>query len=405
MNVAEATALAIKTHRYGHLVEAESLYNCILQVLPLHAPAVHGLGRLLHQRGRREQALSLMQASVELEPGNAAYWNAFGEMLQCHNRSEDAGAAFRQAIALQPNFVKALCNLGNVLSQQGQLAEAVEYYCQAIVADPQRSKSRAMLAMGYSALGRIEEAAAVYRQWLEDEPENPIAAHLYAACAGGGIPERASDHYVETTFDEFAATFDEQLLGRLSYRVPRLVEIALEKAIPLSNRQRALDAGCGTGLCGPVIRSCVAHLAGVDLSSNMLSMAQQRGVYDELIRAELTDYLVQNSAMFDLIVMADTLIYFGSLEKVFAAASQALRRGGIFIFTVENAGLLLSARDYVLNFHGRYGHDHDYIRATLMACGLAVSAVVVSPLRLELGKPVEGTVFTAIKSEGWQVAG
>jgi predicted TPR repeat methyltransferase len=397
MNVSEATALAMKTHRYGHLVEAEALYRCILQALPLHPPAIHGLGRLLHQRGRHEQALALIQASVRLAPACAAYWNVYGEMLQCHNRCEDAGAAFRQAIALQPNFVKALCSLGNVLSQQGQLAEAVEYYCRAIVANPQRSKSRAMLATGYSALGCIEQAAAVYRQWLDDEPGNPIAAHLYAACSGLDIPERASDQYVETTFDEFAATFDEQLLGHLSYQVPGLVGAAVEKVIPSSSRRHGLDAGCGTGLCGPVIRPYVAHLTGVDLSSNMLALAQQRGVYDELIRAELTDYLALGFAVFDLIVMADTLIYFGALEKVFAAVHQALRCGGSFIFTVENASPLPAAPDYVLNSQGRYGHDHDYIRATLMACGFAISAVVVSTLRLELGLPVEGSVFTAIK--------
>ena len=40
---------------------------------------------------------------------------------------------------------------------------------------------------------------------------------------------------------------------------------------------------------------------------------------------------------FDLIVTADTLVYFGALDDVAAAAAGALRTGGRFIFTVEEA--------------------------------------------------------------------
>lgn len=391
-------ALALQTHRHGHLVEAETLYNFILDAVPLHSPALHGLGLLQQQRGYHEHALSLIQTSVALEPDNASYWNALGKILQCRNFYEQATIAFQRSIALQPSFIEALCNLGNVLSQQGQTIKAVEYYCQAIVADPSRNRSRAMLAIGYSALGRIEEAAAVYRQWLEDEPENPTAAHLYAACSGEGIPERATDRYVETTFDEFAATFDEQLLGHLSYQIPTLIKDALAKALPTSRHLRGLDAGCGTGLCGAVIKPYVSHLTGVDLSSNMLVLARQRDMYNELNKAELTAYLASQVAKFDVIVMADTLIYFGVLTNVFAAVFDALHAEGIVIFTVENAHPRHSGPGYKLNLQGRYSHGHDYVCTALTACGFVVSAMIVSTLRLELGLPVEGTVFTAVKS-------
>jgi predicted TPR repeat methyltransferase len=36
------------------------------------------------------------------------------------------------------------------------------------------------------------------------EPDNPVPRHLYAACSGEGVPERASDRYVEAEFDTFA---------------------------------------------------------------------------------------------------------------------------------------------------------------------------------------------------------
>ena len=52
-----------------------------------------------------------------------------------------------------------------------------------------------------------------------------------------------------------------------------------------------LDAGCGTGLCGPLIAPYARRLVGVDLSERMLDQARARNVYDELVRRELTAYL------------------------------------------------------------------------------------------------------------------
>ena len=39
-----------------------------------------------------------------------------------------------------------------------------------------------------------------------------------------------------------------------------------------------LDAGCGTGLCGPGLRGRAGRLVGVDLSPEMLKRAAGRGV-------------------------------------------------------------------------------------------------------------------------------
>jgi predicted TPR repeat methyltransferase len=44
-------------------------------------------------------------------------------------------------------------------------------------------------------------------------------------------------------------------------------------------------------------------------------------VYDELVRRELTMYLRDSVATFDVIVSADTLVYFGALQEVLAAAA------------------------------------------------------------------------------------
>ena len=56
-----------------------------------------------------------------------------------------------------------------------------------------------------------------------------------------------------------------------------------------------LDAGCGTGWCGPHVRPYARRLTGVDLSPAMIERAEARRVYDELVVAELTEYLAETT--------------------------------------------------------------------------------------------------------------
>jgi predicted TPR repeat methyltransferase len=160
---------------------------------------------------------------------------------------------------------------------------------------------------------------------------------MLAACTGRDVPERASNAFVEATFDSFASSFESKL-ERLSYRAPALVAAMLgESGGEPSHRLDVLDAGCGTGLCGALVKPFARRLVGVDLSQGMLAHAKDKNVYDALMKPALTEYLRDNSEAFDLIVSADTLVYFGDLKGVIAAVAQALRPNGLFVFTLEHA--------------------------------------------------------------------
>jgi predicted TPR repeat methyltransferase len=157
-----------------------------------------------------------------------------------------------------------------------------------------------------------------------------------------------------------------------------------------------LDVGCGTGLCGPLLAPYARRLVGVDLSRGMLDLAREKNVYHELVQAELTAYLQQQSAAFDAILSADTLVYFGALEEVVAAVAGALRPGGLFIFTVEEATDAAMAGSYSLQPHGRYSHGAAYIEQLLVQHGLEPS-IGRGELRMESGLPVHGLVVRASK--------
>jgi predicted TPR repeat methyltransferase len=129
----------------------------------------------------------------------------------------------------------------------------------------------------------------------------------------------------------------------------------------------------------------------------MLAHAKEKNVYDTLVKAELTDYLRDNRRAFDLIVSADTLVYFGDLEGVLAAAAGALRTNGLLVFTLERAVSIDPNVDYRLELHGRYSHASVYVERMLTGVGLQAE-IAHAELRMEAGVPVAGLVVRATKS-------
>ncbi len=420
----ERLELALSSHAAGDLPRAEAIYRAILDEIPDQPDALHFLGILLHQKDRSDAGLDLVVRSLQLAPHRAdwhndkgnmlvergAYsaaaeafskatqleaenpvtWNNLGSVLEKLGQHHDAEAAFGKASSLDPEFSDPLNNLGNLLAAQGREIEAAHYYCRAYVLQPLEGKPKSMLGIAYYKLGRIAEAAEIYRQWMLEEPCNPTPRHLYASCAGLDIPERASNAYIEKTFDEFSAHFDVKM-EQLSYRGHRLILDALARAVQPGGKLAGLDAGCGTGLCGSLIRPYFTHLAGVDLSSGMLEAARRLGVYDELSRMELTGYLASHPESFDVIVAADTLIYFGALGEVLRLACQALKRGGLLIFTTEEAK---DEKGYTINPNGRYSHGRAYLQTVLRESGFELRAIESGVTRFEFGEPVDCLVVT-----------
>jgi predicted TPR repeat methyltransferase len=425
----DALALAIELHRKGEIDTADVLYERILEIAPEHSDALHYRGLIALYRGKKEAALELVTRSIALGPANAdrcsnlgnvliaagrideaveAYRNAIalapehanaymnlGVILGALKRYEEAAKAHQRAIELNPASAAAYCNFGNMLLRQGKLHEAIPYYCRSFTLEPQNSAARTALAFAYIALGEREQAVKIYEQWLADEPGAPEPTHLLAACLGRNVPARAPDAYIEKAFDNFARTFD-QKLQQLEYRAPQLVADALARSVESPCKALCvLDAGCGTGLCGSLLAPYSSRLIGVDLSTGMLDEARKRGVYDELFKEELTSFIARHAQAFDAMVSADTLCYFGALEAVFEAAFAALRRGGVFILTLEET--VCADRDYVLTPHGRYAHTARYVERILRDCGFTQLALERAVLRFELRAPVNGLVVTAAK--------
>ena len=239
----------------------------------------------------------------------------------------------------------------------------------------------------------------VLKEWLRYDPNNPVAHHMVSALSGEDTPVRASDDYVRSVFDKFATTYDDDL-RQLGYQGPQLIaEAVLEELGAREHELVVLDAGCGTGLCGPSLRPISRQLVGVDLSTEMIEHARELKLYDEVVASELTDYLIHHTNSFDLIVAADTFNYFGALEPLLTAAASALRPKGLLIFTLEQAGASAPVADYCLHPHGRYSHTEEYVRRCAMGCNLTTHSMESVTLRTERGQPVIGLLVRAEPSD------
>ncbi len=428
LDLSQALALAMKLHRQGALNDAQALYRRILRMDRQQADATHFLGLLQSQRGRNLRALWLIRRSLRLngevagwhsnegnlllemgrfeeaalaferslalEPERPDVYNNLGVLRRAQRRFTEAETAYRRAIELSPEFADAYNNYGNLLVDAGRVREALDQYRQALKLLPGHVEARQRLGLSYRMLGMVDSAAQVYREWLAKEPENAVARHYLAACTGQDVPERASDTYVENTFDCFANGFEAKL-ANLDYRAPELVAAAVGEACgPPAKALDILDAGCGTGLCGALLTAYARSLNGVDLSTRMLAKAAARGIYDSLAKAELTAFLKSAAARYDLIVSADTLCYFGDLAPVMKAAARALRPGGWVIFTLE-ALPPEATHEHNLNPHGRYSHSEACIRRVVADAGLSTEALTSGVLRQESGQPVQGWIVSA----------
>ena len=97
-----------------------------------------------------------------------------------------------------------------------------------------------------------------------------------------------------------------------------------------------------------------------------------------------------------MIVSADTLVYFGDLDAVFAAAAGALRPGGLFIFTLEHA-VAGRRRCRLPPGVARPLQPRPRLRRAVARPPGLQPEIADAELRMEAGAPVPGLVIRAAK--------
>ena len=307
--------------------------------------------------GDHANAARAFERARAIAPGNAEAHFHLGLALRDQQQLGRAAACYRRAIELRPDYVEAHNNLGSVLQMQGDNAAALESYRRAVALRPDFAQPYLNLGRLYAAAGARDQAAAPFQQAVARGIDVEIFRHLLSALHGE-TTAHAPDDYTRSLFDNFAGDFDRRLVDELGYRIPETLAARIA-AIEPQRKLRALDLGCGTGLCGVQLAGHYSRLTGIDLSPAMLDKARTRNLYSELADASIVEWLQQAPAAgFDLVLAADVLVYFGDLEPLFTLIARALDAGGLYAFSIE-----LTGQDtFVLQPSGRYAHAVNYIR-------------------------------------------
>lgn len=372
----------------GVHASAELAYQRVLALTPNSAEAVTGLGLLYIELRQFEWAAGLLRAAAARGVRSFALDACLGQTLfQLGEFSEAAtilarGAPFGGAPVVRKY---ALCRMLSMLENDTVEAAMAAYqtaagdYAQDL--DAVCREALHVLA-GY---GRLQPAVALAQRLCAQAPDDPILAYQLDALTERRNA-RAPRAYVTACFDKYAASFDAHLVDTLGYRAPQICAHMLESS-GLAPFGRALDLGCGTGLAAPHLAPFCGDLTGVDLSSQMLERARQRGLYARLMEADALDHLLESDATYDLIVALDILIYFGDLGPLIEAAAARLKPGGLFAFSYETD----PRADYALRPSGRFSHSNAYLDAL---CGRDFSVVTTidTTLRLEAARPVAGRI-------------
>ncbi|MHC1788370.1 tetratricopeptide repeat protein [Solidesulfovibrio sp.] len=360
-----------------------------------YAEPRHALGLYHLETGRPEAALDwLSQALVPDAPG---VWLHRAYALRLLGRTGDAAAACARAVELDPGLAQARWELAELYLENGQPEAAGEQLEAASRLEPASARGAALCGRAALARGDVRAGEAHLRRCLELDPEDAYGA--VAQLVGQGLlptPERAPLAWVRRLYDGQAALWDQSAGGARGYNGPQLLAQALTLAGALDGHSglTVLDAGCGSGLCAPLLRPLARRLDGVDLSLPMLELARRKNLYDRLEAGEITAYLEGCRDKYDLIAAAAVFIYQGELGPVLGAAAKALVPGGLLAFTCFPK----PGDGYELTPSAYYRHGREHIASRAAGAGLAVVASLTGVHEYRDDAPVEGLALVLQKN-------
>ncbi len=113
-------------------------------------------------------------------------------------------------------------------------------------------------------------------------------------------PEDSVDYY-----DAFASTYDTDFADALGYHYPAAIAAAYRDAASKSDTPIA-DIGCGTGLVASALNLPREQVDGIDISDEMLRVAEEKQLYRSLYKVDLTKALDEIANDYGAVLSAGT---------------------------------------------------------------------------------------------------
>lgn len=369
----------------GHFEEARANFETALALAPGRTSVLFNLGATHFRLGQMQRALPFLEQATAADAAQADAWTHLGFVHVALAQWREAVAAMQRALALAPEDAPLWLLCGRAQLRLGAADAALIAFDRALAIAPNLAEAWSERGTLMRELKRLDEAARCFERAIALGFDTELNNYYLASVRGQNAPATPPRRYVEALFDDYAAEFESHLTHKLRYQAH---ESLLRPLLQQGGRYRSvLDLGCGTGLCGSLIRPLADALDGVDVSSAMLEKTRQLDAYRDLVHADLAGFLAETGRSYDLVLAADVFIYVGDLAAVFKSVRRILARGGRFALTVE---LPPEGQDFCLLPSLRYAHSQAYVRRLVEASGFVLANAFQAPLRYDQGRPVQG---------------
>ncbi len=379
--------IGIVLNAMGRFQDAEFHFKKAIDINPNYTEAHINLGANYRRQGRLDEAVMVFQRAIKLNPDDHNGHSYLGNSFQEQGRLAEAINCFKRALSINSKDPKSLHALGNCYRMHGDLDNATLCYRQILAINPDNATAHHNLGVLLKNKSEFEDSIRHLKQALKLKPSNSSTEHELAA-AIGQTTEAAPQNYIKNLFDQYAATFEDHITNELKYRGAHLLGQLLRRSTK-KYFQHTIDLGCGSGLCGEVFKEFSNHLIGVDISSEMTSIARKKGIYDEVYTDCVAHFLSASTEQFDLFVAGDVFVYTGNLSSIFKAVHASAAPNANFIFSTEHS----DQPNYTLLHSGRYAHHPAYIQQLAETIGFTIQARESVNLRKEQNEWIIGDLY------------
>ena len=338
---------------------------------PEAADIWHLLGMARHKSGDAAGGIQCLLMAAAIDNRNPVIWLDLGDAFETSREWSAAIDAYLMSAGFAPatphahrQFLRCVANTiedpeqiaalagrwAGAFVEGGRLEDALERMHQLFGGNDDQWYRGIFLTMSrvLFLLGRDEEAVDTFTRHCRPAGHGPQPTHD-----------------VCNDYREISATYENM---QLPWRIAENVVNLAKEAVGERNNLRILDAACGTGLVGLLLRGSAARLVGIDLSPAMLAEAEAKGVYDELAVADIARALAGRDDRFDLITCSDALYHLADISGFFAGAASCLAPGGSLAISVDP---LSDSGDFAATMLGGFAHSRRYLRRLAAENGLA----------------------------------
>ena len=183
-------------------------------------------------------------------------------------------------------------------------------------------------------------------------------------------------------YDALAQSYDSGFVKELGYSYPLIVAAIYRREAGVEDVP-VLDVGCGTGIVAEGLGLPAEAIDGIDISPEMLKLADAKNVYRRLIDADLTKSLDHLGDTYGAVVSAGTFTHGHLGPEPLGKLLGVARRGALFVIGInerhyaahgfaetlaalESAGRIGGLKSERRPIYDKAGHDQSGDHAFIM---------------------------------------